>query len=93
LDENPESNPDRHSKKDFENNRESEPKRIQQHKIPSEAKTYGKPLNIIEGMEEWTFVQSKCSKKNGKESQGKKKTEEGLMEPKRTGRIRGQIRH
>jgi hypothetical protein len=69
------------------------PKESNNTKIPSEAKTYGKPLNIIEGMEEWTFVQSKCSKKNGKESQGKKKTEEGLMEPKRTGRIRGQIRH
>jgi hypothetical protein len=34
-------------------NHELEPKRIQQSKIPSEAKTNGKPLNIIERKEEW----------------------------------------
>ena len=51
-----------------------------------------KPLNIIEGEEEWTLVHSKSSKKNETESQGKKKAEEGLMGPKRTRRIRGQIR-
>jgi hypothetical protein len=79
LDENPESNPDRHCKKDNEINRESEPKRTQQPKIPSEAETNGEPLNMIESKEEWTLVHSKSSKKNGKESQGKKKTEEGVM--------------
>ena len=92
MDENPESNPDRHRKKDYEINRESGPKRIQQPKIPSEAETNGKPLNIIESKEEWTLVHSKSSKKNGKESQGKKKTNEGLMGPKRTRRKRGRIR-
>jgi hypothetical protein len=60
--------------------------------IPLEAETNGKPLSITESKEEWTLVQSKSSKKNRKESQGKKKAEEGLMGPKRTWRIRGQIR-
>jgi hypothetical protein len=42
-----------------------------------------KPLNIIESKEEWTLIHRKSSKKNGKESQGKKKAEEGLMGPKK----------
>ena len=44
LDENPKSNPNRHSKKDFEINREKEPESIQQPKIPSGAKSNGKPI-------------------------------------------------
>ena len=44
LDENPGSNPNRHYKKDYEINRESESKRIQQPKIPSGAKSNGKPI-------------------------------------------------
>jgi hypothetical protein len=46
LDENPKFNPERHCKKGYEINRELEPERIQQPKIPSETETNAKPLTL-----------------------------------------------
>jgi hypothetical protein len=86
FDENPESNPDRHCKKDYEINRESEPERIQQPTIPSETETNGKPMKNIKCDREWTEVHYKRTRKNRTESQGRKKTGAGLMGQKGTWR-------
>ena len=86
FDENPESNPVRHAKKDYEINRESEPERIQQPTIPSETETNGKSMKNIKCDREWTEVHYKGTRKNRRESQGRKKTGEGLMGQKGTWR-------
>jgi hypothetical protein len=74
------------SKKEYEINRESEPERIQQPTIPSETETNGKSLKNIKCDREWTEVHYKRTRKNRTESQGRKKTGEGLMGQKRTWR-------
>jgi hypothetical protein len=86
LDENPEFNPDRHCKKESEINCESEPKRIQQPTISSETETNGISLKNTRFDREWTEVQYKGTRKNRRESQGRKKTGEGLMGQKGTWR-------
>jgi hypothetical protein len=65
-------------------NRESEPERIQQPTIPSETETNGKSMKNIKCDREWTEVHYKGTRKNRRESQGRKKTGEGLMGQKGT---------
>ncbi len=84
FDENPESNPDRHSEKEYKINCELEPKRIQQPTIPSETKTNGKSKKNIKCDREWTEVLYKGTRKKRRKSQGRKKTAEGLMGQKGT---------
>ena len=86
LDENSESIPGRLSEKDCEFNRELEFERIQQTKIPSETETNGKSMKDIKCDREWTEVHYKRTRKNRTESQGRKKTGEGLMGQKGTWR-------
>jgi hypothetical protein len=86
LDENSESIPGRLCKKEYKINRESEPERVQQPTIPSETETNGKSLKNIKCDREWTEVHYKRTRKNRTESQGRKKTGEGLMGQKGTWR-------
>jgi hypothetical protein len=86
LDENSESIPGRLSEKDCEFNRELEFERIQQTKIPSGTETNGKSMKNIKCDREWTEVHYKRTRKNRTESQGRKKTGEGLMGQKGTWR-------
>ena len=86
MDENSESLSGRHYEKDCESDRESEFERIQQPKIPSETETNGKSMKNIKSDREWTEVHYKRTWKNRRESQGRKKTGEGLMGQKGTWR-------
>ena len=65
---------------------DAEFERIQQPKIPSETETNGKSMKNIKSDREWTEVHYKRTWKNRRESQGRKKTGEGLMGQKGTWR-------
>ena len=66
--------------KEFEINRSTDFQRIQQTKIPSEDENYGKSMENIKHVGDWTEVHYKRTGKNKKETQGRKKTEEGSGE-------------
>jgi hypothetical protein len=72
--------------KEFEINRRTDFQRVQQTKIPSEDETNGKSEKTIKVVGDWTEVHYKRTGKNRSESQGRKKTGEGLMGQKETWR-------